>query len=296
MRVWLGGVLLHDAADLDSRRVVAPFDIWDATPSLDVILVPNAGGSGAVAAGEWVEKEKYGTLAGRAAIVTRADYDDFRRTLLTAVAPGAESELVVEDDDGVQRRMFVMRADAITPTWVANRWCAYTVPLVAPDPGKYDVGTVEGLVGVWTGDQWFRQYQLASGKWVRRFAEPATVWERDYQQAVVTGLPVAVQLASPGDDWSDRVSVTVTGPLTQGDWYVLEETTGDKMWAELSLVAGQSLVFDSFAKQVTLNGSDVTDLMFGEWLRLPPGTSTWRLVAGQQSDGFAQIEALPRYT
>lgn len=293
MIVTLGPLLVHDGADPDHRRVFRPFDIWDKTPTLDALLVPSPGG-GAVVAGDWVEKEKYGTLAARAALGDRAEFEAFRRELLAACPVGVEVELSVVDDVGETRRMFVLRHDEVDVEWFKGRWAAYTLPLVAPDPGKYPLTGVGGTMGTWVGEHAFRTY--ADPEWVRTYAGPD--WYQTYQVAAGTpsGYPEALTLDSPGEADSDRVVVTVVGPLSAGDWFLLDEGTGDRMWVQLAVLAGQELVFDCHARTASLNGGDVTSYMQGEWLRLPPGQSTWRLAAGIASEGYATVAALPRYT
>jgi hypothetical protein len=122
-------------------------------------------------------------------------------------------------------------------------------------------------------------------------------WDLLFTQAAPSSaFPEFVLLTSNGDTTSRRVTIEVTGPLTQGDWWVTNEATGDQLWADLSLQSTQTVVFDCFNQTATLNGADISDLVFGDFLTLEPGAgNVFRLVSGVQSAGFATIVALPAY-
>ncbi len=123
--------------------------------------------------------------------------------------------------------------------------------------------------------------------------------ETDYALTFETdttdGLSQAAVLTSPGDVVSRRLTIEVTGPLDQGDWFLLNEDTGDRLWADVALTASQTITFDCYQQHATLNGSDIDADVFGDYLTLEPGTNTYRLVTGTDSAGFATVSAQPAY-
>lgn len=297
MKILLGpdSLVLHDPDDRDSRRVFT-FTGWDETAEPDTLLVPNGGGHGAVDVGTWTDKEKYLTVGGRAATTDRASFLAFRKALLAALPLGEKVPLVVEEHAGLTLQMFVRRFGKVEPTWRNGRWTDYVLQAVAPIPRKYALAPLTGQMGVWTGDAWFRRYTDDAGTWVRRYTDDAGTWVRRYEQDLDAGdLPDSVVLDSAGETTSEEVVVEVTGPVTAGDWHLLNEATGDIMWADLTLTAEQTLRFDSAAKTLTLNGAPVDRFMFGNWLTLPPGQSVWRLVSGTDSAAFASVTAFEAY-
>ncbi|HEU5032692.1 MAG TPA: hypothetical protein VFV01_47770 [Spirillospora sp.] len=293
-RLSLNGLLLHDSENRDAARVLA-LTGWDDTAELNVLTVPNTGGAGVRTAGTWTSKEKYPTVSGRLAAADRAAFETVRAQLLAACPIGQQVELVLDDDLTETQRMFVYRADQATVQWANGLWVAYTLPLVAADPFKYPVEPVVGVCGVFLGQSWFREYAAdAPADTARAYRLAGGRWVRTYAQNQPIGLPDSVQLLSDGDVTSERVTVTVTGPLDAGDWYLTNLVTGEQLYADLSLVAGQNLVFDCYEQTAFLNGTeDVTTLAFGDWLTLPPGASTFQLVAGTDSDASATFSALP---
>ena len=92
-----------------------------------------------------------------------------------------------------------------------------------------------------------------------------------------------------------RVTVTVTGPLDEGDWFLLHENTGQRLWVDLSLTADQTVEFDCYQQTATLNGNAIDTNVFGDFLTLEPGENTYRLVTGTDSAGSATVEAQPAY-
>lgn len=278
----------------DAAFKITAFDGWFDAAVPDVVLVANGGGAGAVASGEWLLKEAYYTLTGHMD-VGRAEQATMRRALLAAFPTGQDGVLICLGnglDEDLQ--IFVRRYDA--PQVNLNRLLSFSLPLVGVDPYKYGLLPLTGSMGVFTGETWFRTYGFNGTNWVRTYAASGSNWVRNYQQLLPTGpFPPSLTLESNGDAVSQRVTFSVTGPLTAGEWWLLHEGTGQRLWAELSITADQTLVFDSHARTARLNGAVADHFVFGSWVGLHPGQNTFRLVAGTQSEAFATVSALPAY-
>lgn len=269
----------------DRRFRITGFDGWFTVAAPDTVLVAS-GGPGAVAVGEWAPLEAYYTLAGVISATSRPELLALRGYLLAALPAHADAPIEVLSE---QKQIFVRRYDR-PDVAVAENTLSFTFPLVASDPFKYSIDALDGTVGVFTGQRWFRTYTDNSGDWVRSYD---TAGDRTYEQAFPTGpYPQSLTLTSDGDASSQRVTVEVTGPLTAGDWWLWNETTGSRLWVEAGVTADQTLTLDNVARTATLNGADVGHLVFGDWLTLEPGANVFRLVAGTDSAAFAHITAL----
>lgn len=198
--------------------------------------------------------------------------------------------------------MFARRYD-VAEIEMTGHIVTFSLPLVAADPWKYGAQTLTGSVGAYTGDSWYRTYQPSTdgsgapvSPWYRRYVFEAGVWVRRYvQDQPMSARPESVTFTSDGTVVSDRVTVEVSGPLEAGDWYLVNESTGEQMSADVGLIEGQSLLFDCHTKTLTLNGTPVPELFLGDWLTLAPGTSVFRLRTGRASDGYATFTALPAF-
>lgn len=430
--------------DVDAGFRVTRFDGWWGVAQPRAELVPSGAGPGAVAVGPWDDSEAYYLLAGIISETDRAQLHTYRRQL-TAALPG-DTDVAVEvlDADDVDLQAFVRLYDRPTLD-ILGPSLVFEFPLVATDPHKYSLTPLTGVMGVFTGSDWFRVYsnpipntsyeadvtgwpnltnctvarstaqafeggasmemtassaaamtaKTATGTsgfavvkhdsytFSARFraaatarscrvvvewftgagasiststgtsvtntttgwteatvtaAAPATaafgavgvevlapanaevhfvdkvvgpwgrvyavdtvptpdLFYRTYEQAQdASDFPPAVVLTSAGDTTSRRLTVSVTGPVTLGDWHLLNEATGARLWVDLSLLSSQTVVFDCLRQTAELNGADITNLVFGDFLTLEPGSNTYRLVSGTESAGFAQItDALAAY-
>lgn len=271
------------------------FDGWFDGPGPVPVLVANGGAPGAVAVGDWEPAEHYYTLAGRV-FCEPQDRAYYRRLLLAALPPNMDTSIAcLGNSVDVDLQAFVRLFDR--PTMVANEaGLGFSLPLVAPDPYKYALAPLAGDMGVFTGQSWFRDYTLSGAKWVRSYALTGSRWTRTYKQSVASGpYPSSVTLDSAGDATSRRVTVTITGPLTAGDWWLRNESTGEEMWVEVGVQAGQQLVIDMRSRTARLDGSPVDHLVYGDWLSLAPGANLFRLASGTASAAFASVTALPAY-
>jgi hypothetical protein len=284
---------LPDFNGTDPDFVVTDFTGWHGARVGVPTLVANGGGPGAVAVDE-EPAEAYYTIVG--SIDHRGDWaalEESRGLLFAGLLGGERSVQVLDERAGVDKQIFVRAYDTPELVPFGAAILPFSFPLVAPDPYKYALEPVTGNMGVFTGQKWFREYDPVT---FARTYELGSAWSRTYAQAVPTGpFPTALTLTSPGDATSRRVTITVTGPLTAGDWWLLNETTGGRLWVEVPVLSSQELVLDMAARTARLSGSPVDHLVYGDWLSMAPGPNLFRLVSGTSSEAFAFVSALPAY-
>lgn len=278
----------------DSAFKITAFDGWYATAKPRAELLPSGVSHGATAVGPWDFAEAYYTLSGVIRSADRATLLGYRRDLLAALpAAGASPITVLGNDEDVDLLVDVRRYDQPDIRVVANN-LMFTFPLVAVDPFKYAATALSASMAAFNGSDWFATFEIDGGgdDWLDLGADTYLLaFETDSSAAA----DQAAVLFSPGDALSRRLTFTVTGPLDQGDWFLLHENTGQRLYADLALTAAQTLTFDCYAQRATLNGSEVDTLVFGDYLTLLPGDNTYRLVTGADSDGSAAVEGRPAY-
>jgi hypothetical protein len=298
--------------DLNLRMTL---DGWYSTSAIRSNLAASTSGGGSTPTGPWDHAEAYYTLRGvyHSDTADRGALNSMRRAIIAALPANRDTALQVLDDQDLDLTAFVRLYDK-PDIEIDGPNLRFTLPLVAPDPLKYGDNLIGGMVsgdfGVFTGSQWFETFQLNTvpnpDRWWGDFTlDTAPTPDRGYsvftQAQSVSPFPPAVVLVAPstidGGAISRRLMIGVTGPLTQGDWVITNETTGAEIYADLGLDGSQTVVFDSFTQTATLNGTDISNAVYGDYLSLQPGTNTFRLVSGQQSAGFATIiQALPAYS
>lgn len=294
------GVRLEGLPDFnagDPALKVTAFEGVDDGVRTDATLIASPSG-GAVAAGEWLPVERYYTLTGRV-MCAPEEKSGWRAALKAALPFHREASVVLlgngRDDD---KQIFVRQYDAPTfPT--GEHPLFFSFPLVAPDPFKYALTPLSGSFGVFSGVDWFRTYDIATTPPSRTYATDGAAWFRTYGRDSDTGpYPLSMGLSSPGDATSRRVVAEVVGPQPSGWWLQRQDEGGvvrERVWVATAVADGQTLTLDTRARSATLNGSDVSHLMFGDLLTLPPGSSTFRLVAPSDAGGYATVSALPAY-
>lgn len=297
-----GGLPISYPQGADSVRMT--IDGWFGTSQPRAELAPSIAGDGAAAIGPWDSAEAYYTLRGLFNNEDQAVLLSLRRQLLNALPATEEVPITVYTEAGEDRTAFVRLYDKPDIT-LAGPNLQFTMPLVAPDPYKYEAVPLSAQFGVFTGSNWYKAFNVNTTPnpdvyWLPFVLDTAPTPDRGYmtftQQQSTSAYPPAAVLVSGGDVSSRRLAFDVTGPVTQGDWKIVNEATGDELWADTGLVAGQTIVFDCYTQTATMAGASVDSLVFGDWLTLEPGANTYRLVAGDPTAGFALVhDALPAY-
>jgi hypothetical protein len=287
--IALPGLPTFNAGDPNFR--ITQFDGWWATAKPRSELIDSGVSHGSVAVGPWDFAEAYYTLSGVIRSNDRATLMGYRRALLAALPANEDSPIVVYgNDEDVDLQVEVRRYDAPTIDVVANN-LTFTFPLVATDPFKYAADLLSGSMATFAGFHWFKTLDPTDFTLLLDPADAALYFETD----VAEGVDQAATLTSTGDIASRQLTFNVTGPLTAGEWFLLHETTGRRLWLDLSLDAGQTLFLDCYEQHAWLGASNVDEHVFGDYLTLEPGTNVYRLVTSTDTAGSAVVEARPAY-
>lgn len=275
----------------DPNFKVTMFDGWYGTAKPRSELLPSGVSHGAVAIGPWDFTEAYYTLSGVIRSTDRATLLGYRRDLLAALPAAGDSPITVYgNDEDVDKQVNVRRYDAPDISVVANN-LLFTFPLVAVDPFKYAATAMSASMSAFNGALWFLTFDPAAFALEFDTGTDALLFETDDTAAT----DQAAAIVSPGDALSRRLTFTVTGPADQGDWFLLHENTGQRLYADTALTADQTIEFDCYTQLATLNGNEVDSLVFGDYLTLLPGDNTYRLITGTDSEATATVEARPAY-
>lgn len=273
---------------------VTGFDGWFATPTPDAVYTGNGGGAGGVASGAWLPKEQPMLLAGFI-WGEQIDLPGYARALAAALP--AQSDGVIQclanGRDTVDLQIFVRRYDRAEMP-IRGR-LDFQIPLLALDPYKYGVAPIEGGMGVYSGSIWYESLINSSG-WGEQFVD-SSGWGGQFTQQAPSGpYGESLLLASPGGASSRRLTVTVHGPLTAGDWRLLHENTGHEMWVDVTVPDGQDLVIDCYTETAYMAGEDLTAYLFGDMLTLEAGGNTYRLTSpSANATAYALVSAYPAF-
>lgn len=298
--IVLPGLPSFNAGDPNFK--ITGFDGWWGTAKPRSELLPNGAAEGAVAIGPWDFAEAYYTLTGLIRSTSRSTLMTYRRALLAAFPATTESTInVLGNGEDVDLSVAVRRYDAPTIDVSANN-LTFTFPLVAVDPFKYGTALADSMT-VFTGSSWYRTFTIDLVPNPDQFYWAHTIdlvpnpdqFYAAFATDVAAGADLAANLTSGGDTPSRRLTFTIGGPLLAGDWFILSDTTGKRLWANVAVAAGQTLTFDCYRQTASLNGASVDTLVFGEYLTLEPGANTYRLVAGTASAASATATASPAY-
>lgn len=292
--------LSYPQGSLDLRMTL---DGWFGVAQPRSELAPEIAGDGATAIGPWDFNEAYYVLRGLYRADDQSTLLAFRAQLLAALPANADVPITVLSD--YRDQVAYVRLYDKPEIDVKGTILTWTMPLVATDPWKYSAEALTGQFGVFTGSNWYMAFSVNTVPNPDRYYAPfvldtAPSPDRAYmtfiQQQSTSAYPPAAVLTSDGDITSRRLKFEVTGPLVQGDWKIVHEQSGNELWVDIGLTSGQSIILDCYAQSATLAGASVDNLVFGDWPTLLPGANTYRLVAGNPADGFANVyDAMPAY-
>lgn len=287
---------LPDFNATDARFRITQFEGIFTAPTPDAQFASSGAGAGAVASGGWLPKEKPLVLTGFID-GTQASLPGYARALATALPTIAESSVqILGNSRDIDLQAFVRRYDAAAMP-ISSR-LDFTIPLLMLDPYLYGLTPLEGGMGVYSGAIWYQAYAKASSVWTRQYVKVGSTWTRQFVKQAPSGPYGESLLLAPaaGGASSRRVSFTVYGPLTAGNWQIIQVGTDKKMWVQLSIPSGQSLTIDCYSETVTMAGEDVTSYLYGDMLTLEPGGSTYQLTSATQNlTAYATASALPAY-
>jgi len=266
-KITLGSIELNGS---DWRWVCDEMSGWEGSAALDVVIVPRGAGHGAFAGADWLSRERYITIGGAVVTESRAAAQLAQDQLL-----GVLSGTITLTRNG--RRVWVQLYDQAELDLITARGFRFVIPLVALDPFKYEPSAQVAQAGAWAGSVYY--YVYASN------ARTYTTNARTYltSQLSESGYPEAAVIVNAGNVDSQRMTITVNGPLIAGDWHVENATTGEELWADVTLAAGQSLTLDCRELTAELDGQHVESAVYGDWLKLVPGDNVLRLSTGTAS-------------
>lgn len=281
--------------------VIEDLEGWLSFPPPRSSLSANGGGAGAIASGDWLATEDYQTLSGWV-LAQPEDQEQWRKALLMAIPTtnGVTLKMLGNGWD-VDKQVFdIRRYDR--PTFEKRRdRIKFAIPLVLPDPLKYSLAPLAGSVGIDAGGTWYESFTLSgAGNYVETFTK---VGAGDYRKtftlfAPVGAYPSTLTLTSSGSYTSKRVTATVVGPVSSGDWYLLQNNTR-RMWLPYTLSAGTTLTIDCYKRRVSLNGvydRTLSGQLLGTPFTLEPGGNAYKLITGSSvATPYATISAYEAY-
>lgn len=276
----------------DSNFITDLLEGWDDTPAIDTAIVAAGGSDGVYMAGQWLSKEKYLTIggAGHAYGGGRLGAEALKRQLKAAFRPG-EEVVLTRTIDGHGFSMFVRLYDIIKIDQPVDEGFRYTIPVMSLDGMTY--GSIPSVAtgGAYSGTTWYRTYTSEA----RTYGASE---ERSYVELGDTmAYPEVATILNEGDSVSKRVTMTISGPLSSGDWYIINITSGEIFFLDITVNPGDQLVVNTIDESVTINGVDISHLMYGEWMTAAPGYNTYKLVAGSATnESYAIISVLSAWS
>lgn len=174
-----------------------------------------------------------------------------------------------------QERMEVRRAGVVQKTMDHGEAFRFQTTLLAPWPFK--TSTVERVItaGMFTGTEYYRVYP-------RVFPMRYTLL---LEGSEAGGLPTTATVRNDGNAYA-YPKFEVRGPLLAGEWYIINDATGETMSFTLDISSGSVLYIDTRKQTAILNGAPVEYFIRGDWLNMPPReVSPFRLVSATSVTG-----------
>ena len=249
--------------------------------------------------GDWLLNEQYLTISGWVIAQPEAQ-EPIRQALLTNVPTNRGITIkVLGRGWDVDKQVFgVRRYDAPKFDQRQDR-LKFSLPVVCPDPLRYGLAPLTGSFGIYVGANFYETF-TGSGFAFETFTGTGFVNETFLGNQPVTPFPPALVLTSAGSYSSKRVTVDMVGPLTSGDWYLLQETAANRrLWLPFTIPASVTLSIDCYERRVTVNGiydRALSGRLRGEMLTLEAGGNLYKLVTGSTNGiPYATIRAYEAY-
>lgn len=242
---------------------------WDATAELDIEFATIGAVDGEIP-GDGTYGGKQYTIGGLVYAANRTEarnlWDSIGRVLARNVDIRIERTEYDEIDEFADplARFTVGRINGIRePSWVTPWSFRWGASVRAYSPFRYAADPLQASAGV-TG-------QVIGG------LEWPIVWPLDWN-AEESGIGNRIELDVLGTVDTPKVYATLYGPLPEGGWRVVNETTGEFLRINVGLGASDVLAIDFDNERSTLNGQPVTASVIGTYFRLKAGViNTLRL-------------------
>lgn len=287
--IRLSGLPDFNANDADFR--ITAFEGIFSTPPMDAQFSSTAT-AGAIASGTWLAKERPLSLTGFIA-QPRTALAQYARDLAQSCPATEESTIeILGNGFDIDLQAFVRRYDK--SDFLLGSRLDFTLQLLMLDPYLYSLDALEGGVGINSGSFWYHEY---ASSWNSEYVKNGSSWYRTFSNYQPPGpYPTELTLAPPsGGVTSHRITFTVVGPLTAGEWQLTQDGQRE-MWVQVSIPESQEVVIDCYQEKVTMNGEDITSYLYGDILTLEPEGSTYMLNGSTVNNtAFATVVAYPAY-
>lgn len=267
-KVVVGGVTFNDRLDMPAGAIdwgLDTLDGWDRTSEIEVNSTPIGGGSdGEISAEVFPAKARHILVSGWALAPDAATAEQLADVLWRDVFP-RNQEIVLARYEAIPKYLTVRVAGQREISRVGPLNFRWLVPVMAPDPFKYDLlpdvnssGTA-GVAGQSSGGRTYpRMYPLT------------------YIPEVGTGEENAINIFNRGTG-NTSPTITVHGPLVKGGWRISNETTGEDLGFDVALSSSDVLTIDFGAEVALLNGYPITSTLSGDFWKVVPGLNVIKL-------------------
>ena len=239
---------------------------WHETPEIDAEFAPKGIVDGEVPPESFPVRGRNITLGGYVTAPTRLLLEQLWDVIVRDALPrGAAVRL--ERYEAVPKQVTGYLYSSREPVWYGNasggpigfRWGA---TIRCADPMKYGV----------------TPQILSAG--VAGFASGGRTYPRTYPleyDTTLSGEGEKVTIVNDGSGVSRNLVLDITGPLMQGGWRVVNETTGELLKFDVGLSAGDHLIINFSNETATLNGSPVSASILGDFWALVTGPNVIKL-------------------
>lgn len=265
-KVQIGPVSFNDRSLFPEGAQQWGVDImegWRSGPERKVVSVELGGDvDGEAAVGSFAMKARHLIVGGYILAATAERAEELHDILIREALPGGK-EIVMVRHESTPKFLRVRREGPIETEWPLENGFRWSTAIMAPDPLKYALNSVEGSGGV-SG--------LSSG---------GRTYPRLYPLVYTTisgGSDHSVALFNAGTVSTPPMAV-LTGPLVRGAWRLANETVGSYLQFDVSLLPGDILEIDFRNEIALLNGYPITATVVGDFWRVVPGANIIKLYA-----------------
>lgn len=262
------GIVLHGDADNDPDTHGVVWTISGSGPFAESPPPRDVTGERANADGQWDATEFYGprtgSLEGLAKATTHEALHAAEQRFKAAVNLGFDLRHV---EPGFDRTVRARRDGMILWTEITDTIARYSAPIRMPDPVLYSTDLATGST----------PFPSSTGGLVFPITFPIT-----FSGIVIDGAMTVVNDGTVTAWPTFRIDGPVVQPVIQND------STGQAMRLDLSLVDGEWLTVNTDTHQVLGNGQTGAprrDKFWGDWFGLPPGPTSLRFLGASAGPG-----------
>lgn len=151
----------------------------------------------------------------------------------------------------------------------------FRTTLMAPWPYKISTFERTSFSTIFTGEDYYRTYP-------RTYPRTYTLLLEESESG---NTPTTSVIVNEGNAYA-YPHITVTGPLLAGEWYIINDATGETLSFVLDIDTGSVLRIETREQRASLNHVAIEYYIRGDWLKMPPNTvSKFRLVSSKNIAG-----------